>query len=103
MSKKSRFNLISNAKLQQLKTATLKKKRQSKMDWGVKAFMDWREERLEKFYYDVGIYFSDLNDLSNLKLENFHHALCYFIPEVTKSKGEGEYPGSTLYQLVVVI
>ena len=55
------------------------------------------------FNYDVAIYFSDLSDLTNLTLENFCHALCYFIPEVTKSKGEGQYPGSTLYQLVVAI
>ena len=34
---------------------------------------------------------------------NLNHALCRFIPEVTKSKGEGPYPGKTLYQMVVAI
>ena len=81
----------------------MKKRSESKMNWGVKAFIDWHEEHLKNFNYDVGIYYSDLKDLPNLTMENFRHALCYFIPEVTKSKGEGEYPGSTLYQLVVAI
>ena len=29
--------------------------------------------------------------------------MCYFIPEMTKSKGEGLYPGRTLYQLCMAI
>ena len=49
------------------------------------------------------VYYSDLNDLANLKLENFREAMCYFIPEVTKSKGEGLYPGRTLYQMCMSI
>ena len=103
VSKKRRFNFVSDARIEQLKIATMKKRSESKMNWGVKAFIDWHEEHLNNFNYDVGIYYSDLNDLLNLTMENFRHALCYFIPEVTKSKGEDEYPGSTLYQLVVAI
>ena len=67
------------------------------------ACVDWGEERLISFKYDVGIYFADILDLENLTKENLQHALCYFIPEVTKVKGEGPYPGKTLYQLIVVL
>ena len=59
------------------------------MNWGVKAYNEWRAERLLNFNYDVGIYEANLNDLGNLTLENFQHSMCYFIPEVTKSKGDG--------------
>ena len=41
VSNKRRFNFVSEAKIQQLKTATIKKRTESKMNWGVKAFMDW--------------------------------------------------------------
>ena len=44
-----------------------------------------------------------MSDLPNLKKENLNHALCHFIPEVTKKEGEGPYPGCTLYQLVGAI
>ena len=29
--------------------------------------------------------------------------MCCFVPEVTKSKGNGPYPGKTLYQMIVAI
>ena len=103
MSRKRTYNFVSDAKINELKTVQMKKRSENKMNWGVKAFMDWREERLLNFNYDVAIYYSDLNDLANLTLENFRHSLCYFIPEVTKVKGGGLYPGRTLYQLVVAI
>ena len=98
-----KFNFISKMRVEQLKTATLKRRTEAKMNWGVKAYNEWRDERLHNFNYDVGIYYADLRDLANLKLENLRHALCYFIPEVTKSKGEGLYPGHTLYQLCMSI
>ena len=103
VSKARKFNFVSDAKITALKTATLKKRTESKMNWAVKSFIDWREERLINFNYNVAIYYSDLSDLANLKLENFREAMCYFIPEVTKSKGEGLYPGCTLYQMCMSI
>ena len=103
MSTAHKFNFMSDAKVEALKTVTMKKRSENKMNWGVKAYNDWREQRLYTFNYDVGIYYADLNDLAHLTLENFRHAMCSFIPEVTKSKGEGLYPGRTLYQLVVAI
>ena len=103
VSRARKFNFMSDAKVQALKTVTMKKRSESKMNWGVKAYNEWREDRLYNFNYDVGIYYADLNDLPHLTLDNFKHAMCYFIPEVTKSKGDGLYPGATLYQMVVAI
>ena len=94
---------MSDARIQSLKRVTLKKKTESKMNWGVKAYNEWHEQRLINFNYDVGIYEANLNDLPKLTLENFQHSMCYFIPEVTENKGEGLYTGHTLYQLVVSI
>ena len=98
-----KFNYMSDAKIQQLKIASLKRRTEAKMNWGVKAFNEWREDRLRNFNYNVGIYYADLNDLPNLQIDNFKHAMCYFIAEVTKSKGDGPYPGQTLYQMCTSI
>ena len=103
VSRARKFNYQTDDKINALKAATLKKRTESKMNWGVKAYNEWRENRLYNFNYNVSIYYADLNDLPNLKLENFREAMCYFIPEVTKSKGEGLYPGRTLYQLCMAI
>ena len=67
------------------------------------AYNDSRAERLTTLNYDAPIYFADLRDLSRLTKDNLQHALCRFIPEVTKKHGEGLYPGHTLYQLIVSI
>ena len=98
-----KFNFMSDDKIQQLKKETLKRHTELKMNWGIKAFNEWHEERLRNFNYDVGIYYADLNDLQDLRIENFCHAMCHFIPEVTKSKGDGPYPGRTLYQMCTSI
>ena len=103
MSRKQNFNVVSDAKIEELKLVKLKKKTESKMNWGVRTYTDWRNYRLETYNYDVGIYFADLGNLAELTKENFEYAMCRFIPEVTKQKGEGPYPGKTLYQLVVAI
>ena len=81
----------------------LKKKTEAKVNWAVSAYVDWRNDRLYHFNYDAPIYFADLNKLEDLKRDNFEYALCRFIPEVTKVKGEGPYPGKTLYQMIVAI
>ena len=74
-----------------------------KVKWGVNAYNEWCEDRLYRFQYDVGIFYADLNDLKSLTQENLNHALCHFIPEVTKQKGHGPYPGCTLYQMIKTI
>ena len=42
---------------------------------------------------------ADLRKLETLEKEYFEYAIVRFIPEVTKSKGDGPYPGRMLYQL----
>ena len=103
VSMKRKFNFSSSARIEQLKRIQLKKKTEAKVNWAVRAYNEWRNNRLYNFQYDVGIYYADLNDLANLEKCNLQHALCHFLPEVTKVKGEGLYPGATLYQMVVAI
>ena len=58
---------------------------------------------MRTFKYDPGIYFADLRNLETLEKHNLQHALCHFIPEVTKVRGDGPYPGTTLCQMIVSI
>ena len=97
------FNVTSDERIKQLKQITLKPNSELKVNWGVNAYNDWRMYRLETFNYDYAIYNADLNDLPDLKKDNFCDALCRFVPEVTKKKGGGPYPGRTLYQMVSAI
>ena len=94
-----KFSFSSEAHIEQLRQIRLKKRTEAKMYWGVNAYNEWHEERLLNFNYDVGIYEANLNDLPTLTKENLEHAMLRFIPEVTKKKGSGLYPGRTLYQL----
>ena len=96
------FNFMTSQKIRDLKQVKLKQRTMSKVNWAVKAYCDWREVRLSNAYHEV-IFKANLNDLSNLEEESLCGSLCHFIPEVTKSKGEGMYPAKTLYQMVVVI
>ena len=41
--------------------------------------------------------------MKDLDRDSFAEALCYFIPKVTKVKGEGVYPAKTLYPLVMAL
>ena len=100
---KRKFSFFTDERINKLKQIRMKKSSEKKLDWAVTAFNDWRGERLHSFKYDVGIYYCDLMDLKSLEKENLRHSLCYFIPEVTKKKGEGPYPGATLYQMIVAI
>ena len=100
---KRKFNYASEERIANLKQIRLKKKSEAKIDWAVSAYIDWRSDRLERFQYDPAIYFADLTQLDTLQKDNLNHTLCRFIPEVTKKRGEGEYPGATLYQMIVAI
>ena len=100
---KRKFKYSTETRIAELKQIRLKKKSESKVNWAVKAYNDWRNERFYNFNYNVGIYYADLNNLESLTSDNFEHAMCRFIPEVTKVMGEGPYPRKTLYQMVVAI
>ena len=73
-----------------------------KRNRGVNAYCEWRSERLVK-QYNEAIFNANLEDLYSLTKENLEEALCFFVSEVTKSKGGVPYPGKTLYELVVSI
>ena len=98
-----KFSYVSEDRIAHLKTIRLKPNSASKVNWGVNAYNEWHEDRLKRFQYDVGIYLVDLNDLKSFMKENLNHALCRFILEVTKQKGDGPYPGHTLYQMIKAI
>ena len=100
---KCKFNFTSDAHIEQLKLIKLKKKTESKVNWAVSAYNEWRNDRLENFKYDYPIYNADLMNLDNLDPEDLQHSLCRFVPEVTKKKGDGLYPGRTLYEMIVSI
>ena len=53
--------------------------------------------------YVKAIFDANLNDVKSLTKASLNEVVCYFIPEVTKSNGQGMYPGRTLYQLVIGI
>ena len=103
VSNRRTFHYVTDARIHQLKQMRLKKNSESNTNWGVTAYVDWRNDRLKSFKYDVGIYEADLENLESLTKENLQHALCHFVPEVTKVKGEGLYPGRTLYQMITAI
>ena len=94
---------MSDARIKELQQIQRNKSYESKCNWAVTAYNDWRAERLRTFNYDYPIYSADLNDLVNLQKENLEYSLCRFVPEVTRKKGEGLFPGKTLYQMVAAI
>ena len=96
------FNFISSQKLAKLKEQKVKKKTQSKVNWGVTAFNQWRKARIDNGNCDSCSINTDLGDVNSLTKGNLIGALCYFVPEVTKKSGE-PYPGPTLYQLLIAI
>ena len=74
----------------------------AKLNWAVNAYCDWRNVRLSHCYNEA-IFNANLENLNDIDRDSLCESLCYFIPEVTKVKGEGIYPAKTLYQLVVAI
>ena len=98
-----KFSIASEDRIEELKKIKLKRRTEAKMNWGVTAYNEWRDDRLYNFNYDVPIYYANLRELESLTIDNFVHAMCRFIPEVTKKKGEGPYPARTLYQMCTSI
>ena len=92
----------SSQRMKELKMMKVKRNTQSNVNWSVACYNRWRSDRLESYEYDVGIYFADITKPESLAKDNLIHALCYFIPEVTKKSGEF-FPGKTLYQIIVGI
>ena len=65
-----KFNFVSENRIKQLQAIRLKKSTESKCNWAVKAYIDWRAERLRTFNYDYSIYMANITNLQALqKLE----------------------------------
>ena len=106
VSKKRLFKSVSSAKVELLKKKQLKKRTFSKVKWAVRAYQEWRECRMQdpnNYNYDSKIFEANLSDLVNLTQDSLQHSLCRFIPEVTKVNEGGEYPGKTLYEMIIGI
>ena len=73
------------------------------MQWGVRAFYDWRNMKLaDPVTYDYRIYECHLNRVEKLSMQNFKFSMCKFLAEIKKQDGS-EYPGYTMYQLCIAI
>ena len=99
-----RLKTLTSTKLAQLKIKQIKKRTFSKMQWGVRAYCDWRSQRLsDVINFDVKIDEADLLNVQKLCPNAFIHSMCRFIPEVTKVRDGSDYPGKTLYEMVTCI
>ena len=104
VSRKRTFKTLTNAKLDLLKRKTLKQRTLAKVKWAVRAYNEWRAVRIQdKNTYDELIFEANLCSLNTLTKESLCHALCRFIPEVTKVRDASEYPGKTLYEMIIAI
>ena len=96
------FKSVSDEKLQELKEHKLKKCTYAKKMWGVRTYKEWRMERLKECY-DIRIWQADLDNVEGISVDCFLFAMCKFLAEVTKQKDGSDYPGHTLYHLVISI
>ena len=100
-----KFKTVTLMKLSQLKTRQLKRRTFNKMQWAVKAFTEWRSQRLASNSDNVqcDIFHANLHDTSVLTKQQFKNSMCMFIPEVTKIHDGSDYPGKALYEMVTSI
>ena len=103
VSRKHSYNVISDQKIEELKQLQMLKKSENKMNWGMYAYNDWKDYKLETLKYNFSNYNADLCDLSTVTKEDLEYLICHFIHDITKQKDTGPYLGKTLYQMVVVI
>ena len=98
-----RFCKISEDKLCELKVDQMKKRTVNKVQWAVEMYRDWRSHKMSDVsLFDARIYESDLDRVKLLERDSFEFLMCNFIAEVCNVDGS-EYPGKTLYHLVVSI
>ena len=65
-----KYNFATDDRIKKLKEIRLKKSSDSKCNWAVRAYNDWRDERLLSYNYDYPIWAADLKNLSSLTKEN---------------------------------
>ena len=95
------FCHISTERVNKLKEDKIKKRTYAKMQWAVKAFREWHSNRMSDVNtFDARIYESDIDRVELLEIDSFQFSVCCFLAEVHKVDGT-EYPGKTLYHLIV--
>ena len=104
VSKKRSFKKVPNAKLDFMKRRQLKQRTLSKVKWAVRAYQEWCESRIQSdVKVDKLVIKANVSDLDHLTEHTLQHSLCMFIPEVTKVKSGEDYPGKTLYEMIIAI
>ena len=95
-----KFNRVSDARMRELQTKTMKRHSYNKMLWSVRAYNDWRMNRFTDIdNFDNKIFNANLENLKELSRDDFEYAMCRFIAEVRKLKSGKDYPGKILYQM----
>ena len=73
------------------------------MLWGVRAYREWRINRLNYVInFDVKMFEANIDSLCTLTKENLEYAMCRFIPEVTKVN-DGVITQERLYMKCVLL
>ena len=93
---------LSAADLDILKNRTFADNTEKKVSWAVNLFKKWWSQRVSKPGCDMRIMWGDLNNVKQISKGNLAFSLCAFISEVKKKDGT-EFPGATLYQIIVCI
>ena len=87
-----------------IENQTFERKNIQQNAMGVRAYNQWRDEKLlDVVNFDYKVFDTDLRNVETLTKESFIHAMCIFIPSVTKVKDGSDYPGKTLYEMVTSI
>ena len=71
--------------MKELKVDKMKKRTFSKVQWAVKAYRDWRSQRMmDVNSFDVRIYECDIDRVELLERDSFEFSMCTFLAEVRK-------------------
>ncbi len=102
-SDKDRFRApLSADELELLKNRTFAENTEKKVSWAVDLFKEWWRQRAARPGCDMRILWGDLNNVRQVSKGNLAFSLCAFVSEVKKKDGT-EYPGATLYQIIICI
>ena len=95
MHRKCSFKFLTEERINELKKLKMKCRSEAKLKWAANAYCEWQQARLEE-HFDQNIWDTSLNELQLLTKVKLEYSRCLFVPEVTKSKGDGPYPGKKL-------
>ncbi len=75
---------------------------ENKIAWAVQLYRNWWFQRCKKVDCDTHVKWSSIDNLKQISKSNFCFSLCAFIGEIKKKDGS-EFPGSSLYQIIICI